>query len=214
MDLGLAGSKAVVTGGSKGMGLAIAETLAAEGASVAVMARGRAALDAAVESCGQPALRTPSASAWTWPMPHPSPPASPASPSAGAAQQPGTHHRARRRILRGDGRRRMGRRVRARHHVGRALDSCRAAHAARRRLGTHRDSCPRTPSSDRTRASSPTRRRRRRCPASPRTCRKALPRTAFWSTACAPAPSSRRASPRTSRTSSPPTASTPPIRTT
>ena len=36
MDLGLAGSTAVVTGGSKGMGLAIAETLAAEGARVAV----------------------------------------------------------------------------------------------------------------------------------------------------------------------------------
>ena len=50
MDLGLAGSTAVVTGGSKGMGLAIAQTLAAEGASVAVMARGRPALDAAVES--------------------------------------------------------------------------------------------------------------------------------------------------------------------
>jgi 3-oxoacyl-[acyl-carrier protein] reductase len=50
MDLGLAGSKAVVTGGSKGMGLAIAETLAAEGASVAVMARGQTALDAAVET--------------------------------------------------------------------------------------------------------------------------------------------------------------------
>jgi 3-oxoacyl-[acyl-carrier protein] reductase len=50
MDLGLAGSTAVVTGGSKGMGLAIAETLAAEGASVAVMARGQGALDAAVRS--------------------------------------------------------------------------------------------------------------------------------------------------------------------
>lgn len=50
MDLGFAGSSAVVTGGSKGMGLAIAETLAAEGASVAVMARGRQALDAAVSS--------------------------------------------------------------------------------------------------------------------------------------------------------------------
>jgi 3-oxoacyl-[acyl-carrier protein] reductase len=50
MDLGLAGSTAVVTGGSKGMGLAIAQTLAAEGASVAVMARGRAPLDAAVEA--------------------------------------------------------------------------------------------------------------------------------------------------------------------
>src|SRR6201998_114766 len=50
MDLGLAGSTAVVTGGSKGMGLAIAQTLATEGASVAVMARGRPALDPAVES--------------------------------------------------------------------------------------------------------------------------------------------------------------------
>jgi NAD(P)-dependent dehydrogenase (short-subunit alcohol dehydrogenase family) len=50
MDLGFAGSKAVVTGGSKGMGLAIAEALAAEGASVAVMARNRAALDDAVET--------------------------------------------------------------------------------------------------------------------------------------------------------------------
>ncbi len=50
MDLGFAGSKAVVTGGSKGMGLAIAETLAAEGASVAVMARDKDALDAAVET--------------------------------------------------------------------------------------------------------------------------------------------------------------------
>ena len=50
MDLGFAGSTAVVTGGSKGMGLAIAEALAAEGASVAVMARGQEALDAAVLS--------------------------------------------------------------------------------------------------------------------------------------------------------------------
>ncbi|MDT5014392.1 MAG: 3-oxoacyl-[acyl-carrier protein] reductase [Mycobacterium sp.] len=48
MDLGLTGSTAVVTGGSKGMGLAIATTLAEEGAKVAVMARGAAALDDAV----------------------------------------------------------------------------------------------------------------------------------------------------------------------
>lgn len=49
MDLGFAGATAVVTGGSKGMGLAIAETLGAEGASVAIMARGQTALDAAAD---------------------------------------------------------------------------------------------------------------------------------------------------------------------
>jgi 3-oxoacyl-[acyl-carrier protein] reductase len=49
MDLGLAGATAVVTGGSKGMGFAIAETLASEGARVAVMARGKQALGAAEE---------------------------------------------------------------------------------------------------------------------------------------------------------------------
>jgi 3-oxoacyl-[acyl-carrier protein] reductase len=49
MDLGYQGATAVVTGASKGMGLAIAETLGAEGASVAIMARGRSGLDAAVE---------------------------------------------------------------------------------------------------------------------------------------------------------------------
>ena len=57
MDLGLSGSAAVVTGGSKGMGLAIAETLAAEGARVAVMARGQAALDSAVGVAAAPQER-------------------------------------------------------------------------------------------------------------------------------------------------------------
>jgi 3-oxoacyl-[acyl-carrier protein] reductase len=49
MDLGFEGAKAVVTGGSKCAGLAIAETLGAEGASMAIMARGQTALDAAAE---------------------------------------------------------------------------------------------------------------------------------------------------------------------
>jgi 3-oxoacyl-[acyl-carrier protein] reductase len=49
VDLGLKGAMAVVTGGSKGMGLAIAESLGAEGASVAIMARGLTALSSAAE---------------------------------------------------------------------------------------------------------------------------------------------------------------------
>ena len=49
MDLGLSGAAAVVTGGSKGMGRAIAECLAGEGARVAVLARGKEALDETVE---------------------------------------------------------------------------------------------------------------------------------------------------------------------
>ncbi|MDP9167225.1 MAG: SDR family oxidoreductase [Actinomycetota bacterium] len=53
MDLGLAGATAVVTGGSKGMGLAVAQAFATDGAKVAVMARGREALDAAVASLWQ-----------------------------------------------------------------------------------------------------------------------------------------------------------------
>jgi NAD(P)-dependent dehydrogenase (short-subunit alcohol dehydrogenase family) len=47
MDLQLAGKRAVVTGGSRGIGFAVAAALAAEGVDVAVVARDRAALDAA-----------------------------------------------------------------------------------------------------------------------------------------------------------------------
>ena len=52
MDLGIVDATAVVTGGSKGMGRAVAEILAADGARVAVMARGKEALDDTVSVLG------------------------------------------------------------------------------------------------------------------------------------------------------------------
>jgi NAD(P)-dependent dehydrogenase (short-subunit alcohol dehydrogenase family) len=48
MDLGFDGAKAVVQGGTKGMGRAAAECFAADGARVAVLARTRADLDSTV----------------------------------------------------------------------------------------------------------------------------------------------------------------------
>jgi 3-oxoacyl-[acyl-carrier protein] reductase len=50
MDLGLAGRKAIVTGGSKGIGRAIADVLADEGCHVAICARGADGVAAAVEA--------------------------------------------------------------------------------------------------------------------------------------------------------------------
>src|SRR5215469_11655702 len=46
MDLGLAGRKAIVTGGSKGLGKAITADLMAEGASVVICSRHEAELEA------------------------------------------------------------------------------------------------------------------------------------------------------------------------
>jgi 3-oxoacyl-[acyl-carrier protein] reductase len=48
MDLGLKGRKAIVTGGTRGIGRAIATLLAAEGADVAICARNREAVDRTV----------------------------------------------------------------------------------------------------------------------------------------------------------------------
>jgi 3-oxoacyl-[acyl-carrier protein] reductase len=50
MEISLAGRSAVVTGGSKGVGLAVATRFAASGGDVAIMARGRAGLDQAVST--------------------------------------------------------------------------------------------------------------------------------------------------------------------
>ena len=57
MDLGLRGRRALITGGSRGIGFAVAESLAAEGAAVGLVARDAAGLTAAagrLESRGVP----------------------------------------------------------------------------------------------------------------------------------------------------------------
>lgn len=52
MDLGLAGRRAIVTGGSKGIGFAVAAELVAEGASVAICSRNGTELTAAATAIG------------------------------------------------------------------------------------------------------------------------------------------------------------------
>lgn len=57
MDLGLKGKKALVTGGSKGIGRRIADLLADEGCDVAVCSRTQSDVDAAVEAIGAKGVR-------------------------------------------------------------------------------------------------------------------------------------------------------------
>ena len=47
MEISLSGRSAIITGASKGLGLAMATQFASSGADVALVARGREALDAA-----------------------------------------------------------------------------------------------------------------------------------------------------------------------
>lgn len=53
MDIRLSGRTALITGGSKGIGLAIASTFAAAGANIAIMAREQRALDAAAATIAE-----------------------------------------------------------------------------------------------------------------------------------------------------------------
>ena len=49
MDLGLTGAKAVISGGTQGIGLAVAKVLLREGASVSIAARRQEGVEAALE---------------------------------------------------------------------------------------------------------------------------------------------------------------------
>jgi 3-oxoacyl-[acyl-carrier protein] reductase len=53
MDLGLQGRKAIITGGTRGIGRAIAETLAGEGVDIALCARNEGQIDEAVAALGR-----------------------------------------------------------------------------------------------------------------------------------------------------------------
>ena len=55
MNIDLTGRAAIITGGSKGIGLAVATRFAASGADVAIVARGRAGLDEAANAIGKTA---------------------------------------------------------------------------------------------------------------------------------------------------------------
>lgn len=57
MDLQLTGKRAVITGGSRGIGLAIARSLAAEGVDLALVARDQETLDAAAASLAHHGVR-------------------------------------------------------------------------------------------------------------------------------------------------------------
>ncbi|MEX1021561.1 MAG: SDR family NAD(P)-dependent oxidoreductase, partial [Dehalococcoidia bacterium] len=58
MDLQLTGKRAIVTGGSRGIGKAVARALALEGVDVALVARGREALDATAGDLARETGRT------------------------------------------------------------------------------------------------------------------------------------------------------------
>src|SRR5436309_1930226 len=57
MDLGLAGMKVLITGGTKGIGRAVAEHFAAEGADVAICARDAAGVTEAVAALAARGVR-------------------------------------------------------------------------------------------------------------------------------------------------------------
>ncbi|MGO8917278.1 MAG: SDR family NAD(P)-dependent oxidoreductase [Stellaceae bacterium] len=63
MDLRLRGKKAIVTGGTRGIGRAIAELLAEEGVDVAICARNREQIDEAVAALGKKGIK-----AWGRPL--------------------------------------------------------------------------------------------------------------------------------------------------
>jgi 3-oxoacyl-[acyl-carrier protein] reductase len=65
MDLELAGRVAIVTGGSRGIGRAVAQELAREGVDVAICARQRESLDETARALASVTPGAPARSCWT-----------------------------------------------------------------------------------------------------------------------------------------------------
>lgn len=70
MELGLSGKVVLITGSSKGLGLAMAEELGREGASLSICARDKQTLESAAEGlagAGVEVLATPATPPWVVP---------------------------------------------------------------------------------------------------------------------------------------------------
>ena len=174
MDLGLDGAHRSGHRRDEGHGSGHRRTPGVEGAEVAVLARGREALDETVAAFERRGAPMPSGSPWTPPTRRRSTRHSRAAAALGLPQRAGQHARSRSGPIREPRRRRLGRRFRPRARWPRSAACGPRCPCCAGPSGRGSSTCRRTRSSARARCSWPTRRPRRRSPAFPRTSSKSL----------------------------------------